>query len=87
MKNLTAINKANERAIDMMMGKAMCSFANLKQTLDGSWDDTNAQDVAIAAHRSEYEATVRILEFFVAENIYEIQHIVVDNAVEQFGIK
>ena len=91
MKGLTATNKANEREIEMMVGKAMCAYANWQSTegdainLATVYGDAMV-DRAVTAYKSEYEATIRILEFFVEESIYEIQEHVTMRACEEFGV-
>ena len=81
MKKLTAYNSQNDREISMMMGKAMCAYAN--------WQVSEKKAFAIeqrVAHRSEYEATVRCIDMFVKESIYEIQFAVIESAKEELGI-
>lgn len=81
MKNLSAYNEANAREISMMVGKAMCAYANwqtaLKQLYGADTDTarTLCKNSAIA-YKNEYEATVRCIEMFVKENVYELQHII-----------
>lgn len=81
MKKLTAYNGQNDREIGMMMGKAMCAYAN--------WQSAESKAFAIeqrVAHRSEYEATVRCIDMFVKESIYEIQLAIIESCEEEFGI-
>lgn len=81
MKNLTAYNSQNDREIGMMMGKAMCAYAN--------WQEAEKTAFAVerrVAHRSEYEATVRCIAMFVKESVYEIQAAVIDSCKEEFGV-
>lgn len=80
---LTAINEINERNVEVMMGKAVCAYANLQRVIEyeelfvESGAVTHEQaEVAKARHASEHEATVRCLDLFVKENLYEIQQIV-----------
>lgn len=91
MKNLTAYNECNEREISMMVGKAMCAYAN-----HASADLNNPnlkpfgkEQVKLAAHGawSEYEATVRCIDMFVREDIYEIQRYIMGRVEDEFGIK
>lgn len=89
---LTAINPANEREIEMMVGKAMCAYANLQKVCEceelfiESGAGTQEQvDIAKVRHESEYEATIRILDFFVTENLYEIQDFIKMRALEMMG--
>lgn len=81
MKNLTAYNDQNAREIEMMMGKAMCAYANAVTI-----NKMNPKSENVIALMSEYEATVRCIDMFVRENIYEIQLAVIDSAKEEFGI-
>lgn len=86
MKNLTAYNEANEREINSMVGKAMCAYANWQTALKTA--DENSDRAAKCSmykhhaelHASEYEATIRCIDFFVKDSIYEIQAYVVDRA-------
>ena len=81
MKKLTAYNSQNDCAIGMMMGKAMCAYAN--------WQKAEKTAFAVewrVACRSEYEATVRCIAMFVKESIYEIQAEVIDSCKEEFGV-
>lgn len=73
-KSLTAANPANGREVSMMTGKAMCAYANLVKASEAGMLN------AATAYESEYEATVRCLEMFVRENIYEVQRIVRERA-------
>lgn len=83
---LTAINPANERQIEVMFGKAVCAYANALETFKLPYTDGRfrhvPQDEIVAACEAEYEATVRCLDLFVNENLYEIQQIVRDCAEE-----
>lgn len=85
---LTAINPANEREIEAMFGKAMCAYANWMRSTDSrrfffkSHVSEAEREAIRAALKSEYEATVRCLDLFVNENLYEIQQIVRDCAEE-----
>lgn len=83
---LTAINPANEREIEVMFGKAVCAYANAQETFKLPYTDGRfrhvPQDEVVAAMRSEHEATVRCLDLFVKENLYEIQDIVKASAIE-----
>lgn len=91
MKKLNAYNSQNDREISMMMGKAMCAYANWqnhrnnKSELAEQFGMAQVQ-AAIAASQSEYKATVRCIDFFVKESIYEIQFAVIESAKEELGI-
>lgn len=91
MKNVTATNKDNELQVEMMMGKAMCAYANWKERKSNKSELAKefgkAQvEIAIAASQSEYEATVRCIDMFVKEHLPEICRIVIDRCAEEFGI-
>lgn len=91
MKKLTAYNSQNDREISTMMGKAMCSYANWQERKSNKSELVKefgkAQvEIAIVASQSEYEATVRCIDMFVKESIYEIQFAVIESAKEELGI-
>ena len=86
MKKLTAYNSQNDREISMMMGKAMCSYANWQQERNSDREDKVQKKLIEQSHRSEYEATVRCIDMFVKESIYEIQFAVIESAKEELGI-
>lgn len=91
-KNLTPYNEANEREISMMVGKAMCAWANWQSSLkalygaDNDTDKSMFRQNAVAA-KSECEATVRCIEMFVKDNIYTVQNVVRKKAEAEFGVK
>lgn len=93
MTKLNAYNEANEREISSMVGKAMCAYANwqlAKKNLveNPKADSYNDMGFEIkTACASEYEATVRCIEMFVKESIYEIQRYIVDRVEAEFKIK
>lgn len=89
MKNLNPIQECNAREVEMMVGKAMCAYANWMVAIDAKnterakhWtvEQQVSQERVIAAHASEYEATIRIIEMFVSDSIYAIQAYVADRA-------
>ena len=80
MKKLNANNTQNDREIGWMFGKAMCAYANAMQVIEL---DKNQYRIFMA----EYEATVRCIDMFVEESIYEIQLAVIDACKEEFGIQ
>lgn len=86
MKKLTAYNNQNDREISMMMGKAMCSYANWQQERNSDRENKTQKALIEQSHRSEYEATVRCIDMFVKESIYEIQQAIIDSCKEEFGI-
>lgn len=80
MKNLTAYNEANAREIEMMVGKAMCAWANWQTAIDNPYST-----IAQTAYKSEYEATVRCIDMFVRESLYEVQAYIIECAVEMIS--
>lgn len=88
---LTANNECNEREIEMMVGKAMCAWANhesamkAEQQLRRDYGD-KVFDTTTAAQMSEYEATVRCIAMFVTNSLYEIQAYVTGRAEAEFEI-
>ena len=84
MTKLNAYNECNEREIEMMVGKAMCAYANARETFKKSYTDPMfrhvTQDELVARHEAEYEATIRCIDMFVRESLYEIQHLVIAEA-------
>ena len=91
MKKLTAYNKANDRQIEMMMGKAMCAYANMAEVEKNKSELVAIHGrhqvlMTIECHKSEYEATVRCIEMFVKESLPEICRAVIDSCKEEFGI-
>lgn len=81
MTKLNPIHECNAREVEMMVGKAMCAYANWKSSLkamhaaESDIDRTLNRQAAIAG-KNEYEATARCIDMFVVESIYEIQHVV-----------
>ena len=91
MKKLTAHNKENDRQIEMMVGKAMCAYANYKGATDNHTalvEQYGAISVEIveAQYLSELEATERCIDMFVKEHLPEIGRYIIDRAGEEFGI-
>lgn len=84
-KNLTAYNEANEREISSMVGKAMCAYANWREAKASEAEAI--REKSTIAFQAEYEATIRCIEMFVRESIYEIQAHVWDRCAEEFGIE
>lgn len=86
MKNLTPYNEANGREIEMMVGKAMCAYANwheqYERNRNRNGDDYNLENgiMRAAAYWSEYEATVRCIDMFVGDSLYAIQRHVTERA-------
>lgn len=88
MTNLNPIHECNAREVEMMVGKAMCAYANWQNGLKavyGAEDDadrTMYKQNAIAC-KSEYEATIRIIDMFVKDSLYAIQSYVDARAEEE----
>lgn len=85
MTNLNPINERNAREVEMMVGKAMCAYANaesIKRDAKKNIEEYGHEEyrVAVQSCMSEYEATVRCIEMFVSDSIYAIQHYVVSRA-------
>lgn len=78
---ITAKNKANEREVEMMVGKAMCAYANWQTALDNPY----SKDIQIA-YKNEYEATVRCIDMFVEEHLQQVCQTIIDRAKSEFGI-
>lgn len=85
---LNAYNEANEREISSMVGKAMCAWANWQDAkkytafaIEANDDYCKAiSEKSETACASEYEATIRCIDLFVKNSIYEIQHYVIAEA-------
>ena len=89
MKNLTAYNECNEREINSMVGKAMCAYANMLTVIEKAdkFDSVMEAVSAKRVHESEYEATIRCIDMFVRESLYEIQALVKQRVADEFGIE
>ena len=88
---ITASNKANEREVEMMVGKAMCAWANWQNnenTVGICIDKNLAQFYAnrALAEQSEYEATVRCISLFVEQPTSYICKYIIARAKSEFGI-
>ena len=87
---LTPVNPANAREIEMMAGKAMCAYANWQQAESADYCDPQfrheSQYEVVAAHRSEYEATVRCTAMFVREPLPTVCVAIIERAKGEFGI-
>lgn len=91
MKNLTPYNEQNKREVEMMVGKAMCAYANYTENQNNRADlifnhGIKAFELTQAALESELEATERCIAMFVEEHLPEIGIIVIERAKEEFGI-
>lgn len=78
MKKLSAYNEANDRVIDMMVGKAMCAYAN--------WQMAQLDGLPVIAQMSEYEATVICISMLVNESVPAICQHIIDRCKEEFGV-
>lgn len=92
MRNVTARNHDNDTQVESMMGKAICAYANWKEAerereklamLHGR----EKVELAVTAHQSEYEATVRCIALFVEEHLPEVCRIVIDRCEEELGVR
>lgn len=91
MKTVTPYNRDNDTQVESMMGKAMCAYANWRETEEERDQLTMVYgremvEKTITAHQSEYEATVRCIAMFVKEHVPEICQIVIGRCAEEFGI-
>ena len=87
---LTALHGCNERAIESMMGKAMCAYANRIEASRLPYTDAAFRHVpqgeVIAALESEYEATVRCIAMLVQEPLPRICMEVKERVRDEFGV-
>ena len=90
MTNLTPTINGVDRQIEQMVSKAMCAYANWRETSNANFNDPRFRHVsqyeAEAEHRSEYEATVRCIALFVEEHVPSICEHVIARAEDEFGI-
>jgi len=88
---ITATHKVNEPQVEAMVGKAMCAYANWRETENADYDDPQfrheSQYEVVAAYRAEYEATVRCIAMFVDQPTSYICKYVIDRCAEEFGIR
>lgn len=78
--SLTPINPANEREVEMMMGKAVCAWANATA---GEYQIERYRHMAMA----EYEATARCIGLFVREPLWKVCSAIIDRAKAEFEIE
>lgn len=78
---VTPINPANSREVEMMMGKAMCAWANA--TTGGYHQIERYRHMAMA----EYEATARCIDMFVREPLWKVCSTIIERAKAEFGIE
>ena len=89
---ITATNEDNERQIEMMVGKAMCAYANWHRSTDKnhfffkSGVSELEKEKARTAHQSEYEATVRCIAMFVEQPLSYVCEYIIARCFEEFGI-
>ena len=87
---LTPCNPANEREVEMMLGKAMCAYANWQRAEAADYYAPEfrheSQYEVVAAHRSEYEATVRCIAMFVRESVTSICIAVIERCKREFDV-
>ena len=70
-------DEVDERNVSRMVGKAMCAYANWMQAKSAGMER------CAIAHESEYEATVRCIEMFVREDLYEVQRVIRNRAMTE----
>lgn len=90
-QTLTPTNEANAREIEMMVGKAMCSYANYRGALNEHKSLVKQYgalgvEVTKAQYKSEYEATVRCIAMFVSEPVPTICQVVIDRCRSELGV-
>ena len=87
---LNICNECDERPVEMMVGKAMCAWANARETFKIPHTDPRfdavSQDEIVAMLNAEYEATIRCIAMFVTNSLDEIQAYVTGRAKAEFGI-
>lgn len=87
---LTPINPDNARVVDMMAAKAVCAYANWQAAEQADFFDAQfrheSQYEVVAAHRSEYEATVRCVAMLVRESVPTICLAIISQAKSEFGV-
>lgn len=89
--SITAKKSTNEMEVRMMVGKAMCAYANAEANRKFWEAEENASlkrgiQVEVEKAMSEYEATVRCIAMFANEHLPEICKTVIEMAEEEFGI-
>ena len=85
MTNLKPIHECNAREVEMMVGKAMCAWANAEANRKFWEAEENASlkrgiQVEVEKAMSEYEATVRCIAMFVSDTLPAICKHVIDRA-------
>ena len=90
--NLTPFNACNARELQMMVNKAVCSYANwtvarkcVLEDIEMEGDADAAKMRALTASKSEYEATVRCINMFVRESLVEVCQYVIAEAEEMMA--
>ena len=76
---ITAKNKANEREVEMMFGKALCAYKNAMDVIDLDFHQ-------YGLFKSEYEATCRCIAMFTVEHLPEVCQTIIDRAKSEFGL-
>ncbi len=81
----------NEREIEMMVGKAMCAYANYYENKKNEAElvfkfGIRAFEQTQTALNSELEATERCIAMFVKDSMYTIGTYVIKRATEEFDL-
>ena len=85
--SLTPYHECDERPIEMMVGKAMCAYANWQRVERDYGDIAPSQRGELCvAYENEYEATVRCIAMLVREGVPTICMAVIERAKQEFGI-
>lgn len=90
-RTVTPTNPANVREIEMMMGKAVCAWANWATRKNNEAERVQlygeAQEMVYqTAHMSEYETTARCIAMFVEEPLWQVCSTIIETAKAEFGI-
>lgn len=86
MTNLNPIHECNAREVEMMVGKAMCAYANWSMcnehpdALEVQYGSREMFVSLKSGWENEYEATVRCIAMFVSDTLPAICKHVIDRA-------
>lgn len=86
---LHTYNECDERPVEMMVGKAMCAYANwqgLKAEYDGDERGYKPGYDQVSKFEAEYQATVRCIGMFVSDSLPQVCRHVVERAKAEFDI-
>lgn len=91
---LHTYNECDERPVEMMVGKAMCAWANWQTELK-CWNECvddcdkygmHVHERAASGYVNEYEATVMCIGMFVSDSVLKIRAYTIERAKNKFGI-